>query len=387
VARWNGSNWSPLGSGMSNSDVYALASYGGHLYAAGYFDLAGGVSGTAKLARWNGSQWQAIDAQLELWSNQLWDLATFDDGNGEALYIAGNFADIGGVTGANFIARWDGSSYSALGAPIAGNVPLIIFSAHVWDDGNGPALYVGGRFTSIDGVPASRIAKWNGSNWSSLGAGVTGAGVAPSIMDMVAFDDGNGEALYVGGQAFTFAGGQPANRIARWNGSEWSAVGDGFADGIVWNLEVFDDGSGGGPALYAFGTFTMSGSTPLGRVARWNGASWEPLGSGTNGSVYAARVFDDGSGKALYIGASMSSVDGVASNNIARYYGCEPAGGVPGDLNGDGVVDVFDLLILLGAWGMCPPAEPGGNGTCPADLDGSGAVDVFDLLILLGNWG
>jgi hypothetical protein len=55
--------------------------------------------------------------------------------------------------------------------------------------------------------------------------------------------------------------------------------------------------------------------------------------------------------------------------------------GIPGDLDGDGDVDVFDLLILLGQWGPCGAEE------CTGDLNGSGAVDVFDLLILLGNWG
>lgn len=53
-----------------------------------------------------------------------------------------------------------------------------------------------------------------------------------------------------------------------------------------------------------------------------------------------------------------------------------------GDLNDDGHVDVLDLLILLGAWGDCPPKQP-----CLADLNNSGTVDVQDLLILLGNWG
>jgi predicted outer membrane repeat protein len=56
----------------------------------------------------------------------------------------------------------------------------------------------------------------------------------------------------------------------------------------------------------------------------------------------------------------------------------------PADLNCDGAVDVFDLLILLGAWGPCPdcPKSP-----CQADLNDDCAVDVFDLLILLGEWG
>jgi len=51
----------------------------------------------------------------------------------------------------------------------------------------------------------------------------------------------------------------------------------------------------------------------------------------------------------------------------------------PGDLNGDTVVNVSDLLILLGDWGSCPG--------CAADLNGDNVVNVSDLLILLGAWG
>jgi hypothetical protein len=51
-----------------------------------------------------------------------------------------------------------------------------------------------------------------------------------------------------------------------------------------------------------------------------------------------------------------------------------------GDLNGDGVVDVSDLLALLGDWGPC-------SGACPGDLNSDGVVDVSDLLLLLGAWG
>jgi len=54
---------------------------------------------------------------------------------------------------------------------------------------------------------------------------------------------------------------------------------------------------------------------------------------------------------------------------------------VPGDVNGDGAVNVTDLLNLLSAWGVCPAMPP-----CPADVDGDGTVSVTDLLTLLGNW-
>ncbi len=50
-----------------------------------------------------------------------------------------------------------------------------------------------------------------------------------------------------------------------------------------------------------------------------------------------------------------------------------------GDVNGDGVVNVTDLLEVIGAWGACPG--------CPADLNGDGVVNVTDLLLVIGNWG
>ena len=68
---------------------------------------------------------------------------------------------------------------------------------------------------------------------------------------------------------------------------------------------------------------------------------------------------------------------------------CDPDGngtGIPddcesrGDSNGDGFVDVTDLLALLAVWGPCPAP-------CPEDLNGDGSVNVTDLLALLANWG
>jgi hypothetical protein len=54
-----------------------------------------------------------------------------------------------------------------------------------------------------------------------------------------------------------------------------------------------------------------------------------------------------------------------------------PAAGNPADVNGDGVVDVLDLLAVLAAW-----ANVGG----PEDINGDGVVDVLDLLAVLAAW-
>jgi len=56
----------------------------------------------------------------------------------------------------------------------------------------------------------------------------------------------------------------------------------------------------------------------------------------------------------------------------------EPSG-VEGDVDGDGVVGVNDLLRILEDFGVCP--------CCPTDLDDSGAVTVDDLLMLISAWG
>jgi len=56
-----------------------------------------------------------------------------------------------------------------------------------------------------------------------------------------------------------------------------------------------------------------------------------------------------------------------------------------GDINGDGVVDVNDLLAVISAWGPCPTPPI----ACPADIapaGGNGVIDVNDLLVVISNW-
>jgi hypothetical protein len=55
---------------------------------------------------------------------------------------------------------------------------------------------------------------------------------------------------------------------------------------------------------------------------------------------------------------------------------------VIGDMDGNGIVDVADFLLLLSAWGPCQDCPP----SCPGDFDGDCAVGVNDFLMMLANW-
>ncbi|TVQ52697.1 MAG: hypothetical protein EA377_09625 [Phycisphaerales bacterium] len=98
-----------------------------------------------------------------------------------------------------------------------------------------------------------------------------------------------------------------------------------------------------------------------------------PLVSGLSNPEGAA--FDPVSGDFVF-----STFGG--GNRLLLVRGFE-APGAAADLNDDGVVDVFDLLILLSNWGLCSEVD----GSCAGDINGDCVVDVFDLLALLSSWG
>jgi hypothetical protein len=113
-------------------------------------------------------------------------------------------------------------------------------------------------------VAASCVAKWNGTSWSALGAGLNA-----QVLTLEVFDDGSGPALYAGGN-FTASGNVPMERIAKWSGTTWSAVG-GNIDGTVWTLKSFEDGTGDGAQLFAGGVFHHAGTLPSENLAAWRG--------------------------------------------------------------------------------------------------------------------
>jgi hypothetical protein len=243
-------------------------------------------------------------------------MTIYDDGTGPALCAAGGFGHAGGVV-ANNIAKWNGSSWSPLGSGTSSGVFVspAVNALAVFDDGSGPALYAGGYFTNAGGVVVNRIARWNGSSWSALGSGI--GGTSPAVFALRVFDDGTGPALYVGGQ-FTTAGGLSVAGIAKWNGSSWFSISP-WSYAEIQALTVFDDG--GGPALYAGGSIYIPGGVALNNIAKWDGSSWSSVGGVVGVPVNALTVSDDGSGPGLFVGGEFTNVGGVAANSLAKWDG------------------------------------------------------------------
>jgi hypothetical protein len=206
------------------------------------------------------------------------------------IYAGGNFTSMNGVA-ANHIVKYNGATWSALGAGTNAVVYAIAF------DPNG-LLYAGGAFTQCDGsVNANYIASWDGTNWAYLGPsstvnGVTGFGVYAITVGL----DGS---IYVGG-SFTSASGVLASNIAKWNGSFWSMLGSGTSS-IVEVLVTASDGT-----IYASGTFSTAGGVSLpDHIAIWNGSVWMPLDIDLPGNAEILAILLTNNGY-VYLGYNTS---------------------------------------------------------------------------------
>ncbi|QQS10075.1 MAG: hypothetical protein IPK69_05505 [Phycisphaerales bacterium] len=263
-------------------------------------------------------------------NNVVNDAITHDDGNGSALFVAGNFTVIGGKT-IRGLARYDGHDWTQLSVGLNGNV----FDLAVY---NGQ-LFAAGQFTQASGQPTmANIVRWNGTNWAPFGTG-TAAGANNVVNSMVNF---NGS-LYAAG-SFTSIGGTAISRVARWDGTSWNPVGAGF-DNTVTTLKVLN--RNGTPTLWAAGSFLNSGATPVARVATFDGTNWVPVADGFNNTVNALAEFDG----SIYAGGTFTNSGVIAANRIARFDGTswnDVAAGVNNTVNA--LVPFNNGLIVGGAF-------------------------------------
>ncbi|WP_165768421.1 T9SS type A sorting domain-containing protein [Hymenobacter amundsenii] len=202
--------------------VYALAVRGSDMYVGGRFTQAGGVASN-NIAKWDGENWSSLGTGPAngihgVPYEEVHALAV----RGSDMYVGGQFTQAGGVA-ANNIAKWDGTGWSSLGTGPAGRVIDAVHAVAI----SGAALYVGGRFTQIGGVVANNAAEWDGTSWSSLGMGV--ANGTNETINCLAF---RGTDMYVGG-LFTLAGGKAATRLAYYGTAVPLAVTSGRSPAVA----------------------------------------------------------------------------------------------------------------------------------------------------------
>ncbi|MBL9078386.1 MAG: hypothetical protein JNL08_12825 [Planctomycetes bacterium] len=308
VAVWNPATgvWATLGSGMTGTVNELRATASGDLLAAGFFTTAGGVA-CSGVARWRAGAWQPVGTgpggfpvhvietdqghvvatgffsggihNVASCVAGVWSYATTDVNPGVpalAKLVDGTVL----LSGSSGIYAWTPTGllgFAGLPAPTTAICAL-----------RGGGFVAAGSWAQIGGQAVGYIARWNGTAWQPLGAGLDFSFPFPLVSSIVELPDGD---LVIGG-SFPAASGVVCNNIARWNGGSWSALGAGTVGGIA-ELAFLPHG-----LLAVGGTFTSAGGLPASRFA--------VIGTSCPGSAQVAGASCAGSG-----GNSQLSAHGV----------------------------------------------------------------------------
>lgn len=387
VVALSGRQWSSLGAGTPDTNgrvLCAAAGPGEVIYAGGAFVYMGDVQSPC-VAMWDGDQWVALGSAMGGFGASVQALLYHEnDPLGPSLYAGGTFTTAGGVP-ASRIARWDGAAWSPVGLGLNSTVTdLELFDLDGESGPLPPRIVASGSFNASGATLCSKLAYWDGSAWGPLEPHQPIDGVVEEMQVFDEDDAGPLEAgLYIGG-SFSAIGSAPVRGIARWRDGAWSGI--GAVEGVVRSFTVCDD-DGAGPharSLFVGGQFSLAGGVPASNLARWDGDAWFAVGAGLSAPALALGSVDgDGDGPLparLYVGGDFETAGGAESMFLAEWR--VPADCCAGDANGDRVVDFLDLNIVLSDFGMV-----GSPGLLAGDLDGDGDCDFIDLNVLLSRFG
>ncbi|HWU21150.1 MAG TPA: hypothetical protein VN088_06480 [Nocardioides sp.] len=274
----------------------------------GNFTSAGGKANARRIARWNGSSWSALGNGLA-------------DGDVRAIayhagkvYAGGTFHDAGGHADADFLAVWDGSTWAPFctsaspGPAFNGTVSALQIV--------GNTLYVAGSFANAGGNQAADFLAGCDLTTGALTATVANDGdLTGAIYALTA--DSNGM-LYAGGGFINLAGIPEADHVAAYDGS-WHAMGTGV-DSFVRSLTA------SGTTVYV-GTDSVdvAGIAQADHVARWDGTAWSAVGSsatGTDGWFPASATIDGlrTYGSTVVAVGSFQNADGIATADQVAFF-------------------------------------------------------------------
>jgi hypothetical protein len=288
VARWDGSAFQPLGTGVSFIVNALLTLDNGDVLAGGSF------SPTGVLSRWNGSTWSPVVSGA---NGSVYALCRMPNGD---QIVGGGFTTLNNAPCLG-IARGTGNSF----APLGGGLEASVNAVAVRGDG---VLFAGGAFFGASLQSFQNIAQWNGTTWQPLGTGCNAQVTALTVRP-------NGDVVVAGD--FTTAGGLAVDRCALWTANGWAPMnahsGDDTSVRAVLALPNGDVIAGRG--------FHQPTADPDQGIARWNGASWSGIGTGLQGleapEVVVSAIAQRRNGE-IVVAGRFGIAGGLPAHGLAR---------------------------------------------------------------------
>ncbi|MDP4218981.1 MAG: T9SS type A sorting domain-containing protein [Bacteroidota bacterium] len=242
----------------------------GDIYTGGGYESLEDSISTNTFPRWNGSAWIPT---VERVVGTSWLLAADSTG----LYARGVFQRLSSDT-INGIARWNGTDWVSLGIP-----PLFAHSNDTTFSevsitklypNHGKPIVIGG-FDSSNGQRLGGIARWDGDHWFTYKSGIKRLHTwGYSQINAVIIESGD---IIIGG-AFEKVGDSLISSLAQWSDadSDWHSLGSNFpADYSTPYVNALAKQNN---VLYVGGTFHSIGGKGIGPIATWDGKQWSGFG-------------------------------------------------------------------------------------------------------------